>query len=347
MAMLVVWSHSFALFRGSEDREPLSILMNGIYNAGNLGVLVFFTISGFLICHSYLHSKNVFQFLHRRVRRIYPGYMAATLIGAFIIIPIFSSGAMKLSYSEVLKVIGLNLLLRNYIPPADAFGGNSINGSLWSIPYEFWCYLGLAALGMVSLLPKRFFCLGITILVMAVRVWLDLTGRKPGGGLIGLIIGWPYLWFIVLPCFMFGVCAYLYRDCVPRSRMFLIAGLALLVLVANLPIEPLHRMVLTNLVFPPTMAYAVFYVAFSDNLKLHRVARWGDFSYGTYLYAFPIQKMLLATFATNIGFPFYIAMSMTLALIGGVTSWHLVERWFLSSGRLGNTARGSTAAKIQ
>ena len=346
MAMLVVWSHSFA-FWGSEDREPLSILMNGTYNAGNVGVLVFFTISGFLISHSYLHSENVLQFLRRRVCRIYPGYIAATLIGAFVIIPLFSSRAVTFSQLEVLKVIGMNLLLRNYIPPTDAFGGSAINGSLWSIPYEFWCYIGVAALGMTSLLPKRFFCLAITILTMAVRVWLDLTGQKPGGGLIGLIVGWPYLWFVVLPCFMFGVSAYLYRAAVPRSRILLIEVVTLLVLVANLPIQPLYRLALTNLVFPPTIAYVVFYAAFSGHFRLHGAARWGDFSYGTYLYALPLQNILFATVGMTMGFPLYIVASMALALIGGITSWYLVERWFLLHRRNVNAPRESIAPKIQ
>ena len=155
MALLVVWSHSFALYLGSEDREPLSILMNGTYNSGNVGVLVFFVISGFLICHSYLNSKTVIEFLGRRVRRIYPGYIASILICAFIIIPLFSSlQLINLTFLEISKVIGLNLLLRNYFPPSDVFGGRAINGSLWSIPYEFWCYIGLAALGAAGVLKS-------------------------------------------------------------------------------------------------------------------------------------------------------------------------------------------------
>ena len=49
MSLLVVWSHSFALWLGSESSEPVSLLMAGTYNSGNLGVLAFFAISGFLI----------------------------------------------------------------------------------------------------------------------------------------------------------------------------------------------------------------------------------------------------------------------------------------------------------
>ncbi len=330
MAVLVVWSHSFALYYGSEETEPLSLLMRGTYNAGNLGVLVFFVISGFLICQSYSHCKNVLQFLERRVRRIYPGYMAATLIGAFIVIPLFSSHTLRdFTGPEILKSVGLNLLLRNYVPPSDVFGKGAINGSLWSIPYEFWCYLGLAALGLVGLLSKRVICVAIPLITMAVRVWLDLTGRKPGGGLLELFIGWPYLWFVVLPCFMFGVVAYVFRGSLPRSRLLLITALAALVVVANLPIDPLSRKLVTDLLFPPIIAYATFYIAFSENFRWHDAARWGDFSYGTYLYAFPIQLMLLASLGKALSFPAYLALSIVLALGAGTVSWHLVERWFL------------------
>ena len=204
MALLVVWSHSFAIYVGSEDGEPISLLMNGTYNAGNIGVLVFFIISGFLICQSYDQRNTVRKYFERRVRRIYPGYLVATAICAFVIIPIFSSHA-DLSTKEVFKTLGLNLLLQNYFPPSDVFDGRALNGSLWSIPFEFWCYIGLAILGLSQLLIERWSIVAIASLAMLIRVWLDLTGRKPGGGLVGLIIGWPYEWFIVLPCFLAGV----------------------------------------------------------------------------------------------------------------------------------------------
>src|SRR5271170_7171739 len=88
MALLVVWSHCFALSlpRG-EATEPISIITNGHYNAGNIGVMVFFAISGFLICQSFLTTGDTAKFFVKRIRRIYPGFMVATTIGAFVIIP--------------------------------------------------------------------------------------------------------------------------------------------------------------------------------------------------------------------------------------------------------------------
>jgi peptidoglycan/LPS O-acetylase OafA/YrhL len=331
MALLVVWSHSFAIYLGTEDNEPLSLLMNGAYDSGKVAVLVFFIISGFLITHSFLNSKSVSKYFYRRVSRIYPGYIVATLISVSVIVPAFSSRTLSdFTSTEVVKALGLNLLLQGYFPASDAFNGTSINGSLWSISYEFWCYVGLAALGIVGLLKNRFACLTITLLVMAIRVWLDLTGRHPGGGFVGAIIGYPYLWFVVLPCFMMGACFYLYRDVIPRSSWAVLSGLCMLALAPNLPLEPLHGKILTNIILPPVIAYATLYVAFSKSIKLYDAAKWGDFSYGTYLYAYPIQKMLFATFGGALIFPRYIAVSLALSSSAGVMSWYLIERWFLS-----------------
>jgi len=64
---------------------------------------------------------------------------------------------------------------------------------------------------------------------------------------------------------------------------------------------------------------------------LHNAARFGDFSYGTYLYAFTIQEALLFLFGKELTFPLYVAASMAFALFAGVVSWFTVERWFLVS----------------
>src|SRR6476660_364780 len=158
MALAVVWSHSFALFYGSEKTEPTSILLSGAYNAGNLGVMVFFVISGFLVTKSLFSSDSLLQFIMRRIRRVYPGYLVATSICAFVIIPIYAH-LMNMTVGEVFKTLGANLFLRNYFPPSNAFTANPtpnvVNGSLWSIPFEFWCYIGIAALGIVGLANRR------------------------------------------------------------------------------------------------------------------------------------------------------------------------------------------------
>ena len=332
MALLVVWSHSFAIFLGSEDNEPISLLLNGSYNAGNIGVLVFFVISGFLISHSFQHSKSIRNYMVRRIRRIHPGFIVATTICAFVVVPLNSS-MMKMDASEVVKVFGLNALLQNYMPPSTAFATNpvpgAVNGSLWSISFEFWCYIFVAALGVVGLAKSRWLLVAAVLAILVARVILDIFGLKPGLGLIGDIIGWPYLWTKVLPSFLFGMIAYNFRDLIPRSLGLLVVLLAASLVAAHISATAVH------LIFPAAMAYSVFYLAFSP-LKLPDAAKWGDISYGTYLYAFPIQQMLAASYLFTLSFAELLGLSMVLSLGAGIFSWHIVEKHFLARTRKPN-----------
>lgn len=326
MALLVVWSHSFALHQGTESHEPVTVLLNGVYTAGSLGVMVFFMISGFLITQSFLSSKTLRRFMEQRVRRIYPGYLVATSLCAFVVVPLFSS-VRDLSPAQVATTLVANLFLRNHFPPADAFAGNpvplAVNGSLWSIPFEFWCYIGVAALGVSGLLTRRWVTTGLLVVALIGRVVLDVADRKPGGGLIGVIIGWPYQWFVILPSFLLGMVAHLYQTVLPR-RPWLLAGLlAAAIGSAHLNIHAAH------LLIAPALAYATFYVAFSPAVRLQRAGAYGDFSYGTYLYAYPIQQMLFALVGPRLSLPIFILLSLILSLAAGICSWFMIERWFI------------------
>ena len=330
MAMLVVWSHSFALYKGSESTELMSRLTQGVINSGNCGVFVFFMVSGFLITQSFDRSSSPWSYLKKRVARIHPGFIAATSVCAFVIVPLYSNTAAYTA-GAVAKTVGLNLLLQGYFIDPAPFRQNpgpALNGALWSIPYEFWCYLGVLALGIFGFLKlnRRALILGVLILLAIVRGWLELTGRKPGGGFIGLIIGWPYEWFKVLPCFLAGMLTYLYRDSIPRRLWIAVLGPMLVIAIANLPIAMPWKLSLVGLIFPPLVAYTVFYFAFSK--QLFDASRYGDFSYGTYLYAFPIQQIVIARLGAAIPFWLYIPRAMLLSLAAGVLSWHAVERWF-------------------
>lgn len=330
MALLVVFSHSYALRFGSEEREPLSIATNGFYNSGDIGVWVFFIISGFLIARSHERSASSRAFVINRIRRIYPGYLAATTICAFVITPLFAPG-FPIATGEIARTIGGNLLLANQFPLPALFAGNpnpAINGSLWSIKYEFLCYLGVLMLGVLALPVHR---LAVPLVYAASVVawcWLDLSGRKPGGPeLVRAAIGWPYLWFQILPNFLAGMIAYHYRDRIPRSTLLLGAGVVACFMAFHLGGGGPIGIVAAHLLVPPVLAYLVLWFAFYPAIRLSAAARYGDFSYGTYLYAFVIQQMLVATL--DLPFPIFVLLSLVLALSAGACSWWLVERHFL------------------
>jgi peptidoglycan/LPS O-acetylase OafA/YrhL len=109
-----------------------------------------------------------------------------------------------------------------------------------------------------------------------------------------------------------------YRDLVPRSGWIVLGSLVLLVGCSRLSALTARELL------PIVLAYCVFYFAFSR--QFWQAAKYGDFSYGTYLYAFPIQQLILAF--TALSFPLFVGTSMVLSALAGVASWFAVERWF-------------------
>jgi peptidoglycan/LPS O-acetylase OafA/YrhL len=160
---------------------------------------------------------------------------------------------------------------------------------------------------------------------------MDLFLVESGAGTSRL----PYLWTAVLPSFLFGMVAYSYRKSLPRRRALLIALSVAAVAACWL------NGGLANLLMVPAIGYATFYVAFSGHIRLHDFAKNGDFSYGTYLYAFPIQQMLQTPFGASLSLASYICTSFALSLIAGIASWHLVEKHFLGY-RAGRSLRAAS-----
>ena len=334
MALLVVWSHSFALYFGSEANEPISLLTHGAVNAGEVAVDVFFMLSGFLISKSFDRSTSSWSYLKKRIARIYPGYLVAVAIFAFVLLPLYAG--TRYSAGGIVKTLTLNLALRGwFIDPAPFINNpdHALNGSLWSIPYEFWCYIGVLALGIVRI--RKGALLAIFAAIVAANVWTEFTGKKFGGGIVSLVLGWPNLWFRMAPCFIAGMLLYAYRDCVPRSSRVALSGLGLFVAAAW--VYPLAA----DAILPLALAYAVFHWGFSR--QYFHAAKYGDFSYGAYLYAYPIQQLLIAF--SVLSFPIFVIVSILLSLAAGIASWFAVERWFHRTNEpLPSTPRASDVA---
>src|SRR5262249_44296152 len=92
-AVLVIYSHSYPLSRGSNATEPLSILTHRQTTFGGISVWAFFAISGFLITQSWQRSPNLIKFLKRRVSRIYPAFIVTAILTALIVVPLAADSA--------------------------------------------------------------------------------------------------------------------------------------------------------------------------------------------------------------------------------------------------------------
>lgn len=342
-AALVVYSHSYPLGAGAFATEPLHRLSDGQATLGDLAVNAFFVISGFLITASYERSKGLFDYAHKRVCRIYPGFIVANLIGTFVVLRFALPQGVPfpdinpLQYSlDTIRLIGFNTpeaFAENIYRVGD---GGVLNGSLWSIPYESWCYVGVAILGICSLLVRPRVMLGLFIFSLALAAlfaYRDLTWFR--GGPFTATFGHPHNWARLLPFYMAGVVAYRYRHRLhSRDTLALIALLSLVITA--------YFKGTWSVVLPVAGSYLIFWFAFHERWHFPNFARFGDFSYGLYLYAFPIQQLVVHYYGGSMSPIKLCLLSLPPSIIAGMLSWFLVERWFLSRrGRKPSKARAS------
>jgi peptidoglycan/LPS O-acetylase OafA/YrhL len=292
-ALLVMLTHAFALTPRGPHVEPLVYLSGHRTDLGVVGVAAFFIMSGFLIAGSWERSGRLNDFMRARLLRILPGLALALLlcavVGAFLTVTPEHYPASAASY------VWRNLLMyRGQADLAGVFASNPygpvVNGSLWTLRHEFTCYLLIAALGLVRQLR-----LPVMLLIDRINMLRELLP----------LLAW----------FMAGACAYAWRaQVVSRALWLALAALTLLLIVNGV----------TLLVIAPLLAVALIRLLYLPG-PLTGFGRYGDFSYGLYIYAFPVQQLLvwlmpLQTPLQN----FLMALPLTLAL--AVLSWYLVER---------------------
>ncbi len=343
LSLVVLFPHSFPLATGSEDHEPLIWFSKGQINLGGLAVDWFFVLSGFLISQSWERSRTVWSFLKKRVYRIYPGYIVAAAVCIWVIVPLAGPEGFRVySGRTVLENSWQVLLLRGFTTP-DAFLNNpaprAVNGSLWTITYEFWCYLGVVLLGLSTLLRRRGLVLGLFGASVVISFVFEFFHLTPGGKLLGLIFGYPPFWARLLPYYLAGVVAYQFREYFRPDRR--LAALALLGLALG-ALTP-HGVLFT---LPTLGTYLVLYLAFTNDWKWHNAAGRGDFSYGIYLYAFPIQQLIMFRLGRTVDPLVLFALAFVPTVLAGVLSWHLVERRFLKKSHA-ITVKPSHPAPVQ
>jgi len=330
LAVLVIYSHGYALGLGSELAEPFVRLTHGQVTGGVIAVDTFFVMSGFLITASAERSRNVGSFLRKRVARIYPAFLVAALLTALVVVPLsggrflYSDWPMRIS-----NFVWKSLWLAEF-SYSGVFAGNPypnvINGSTWSIPYEFWCYVGVAVLLVMGILRRRTIVLRLFVVAWIVSILFRVEGWILGGKQLGLIFGPPQLWARMLPLYLAGVVFYLYRDRIPLRGWIAALSLAAMV-VASFFYSGWTAF------FPIAGAYLAFWFAFTPGVRLRHFGRFGDFSYGTYLYAFPVEQLVAKWFGHPVAPSLLFACATPITLALAMASWYGVERHFLAPKR--------------
>lgn len=311
-ASSVVVFHSYAL-TGRWTSEPLWKLAPEL-NFGVVGVKIFFVLSGFLVTQSWLARRHAKSFVAARVLRIYPALVAATLFtillaGISSALPWGSFLGHPQTWDYAWRVaLGWDMVYR--LPgafPTNPFP-HDVNGSLWTLPIELRLYVALLCAGMVGLFANRFISLvtvGVLMLVfIAQPEWFPLAANDRVVRELALL-------------FALGSLACACRDAVPLS----LAGLA--VVLALIAWNP-GGLTRANY-FAPLLTYAVLVLAYHPQLQWPWFRQVGDYSYGVYVYSFPIQQTLMQRLPElePVGL---LLVSLPLSIAVAFLSWHGLER---------------------
>lgn len=331
LASLVIWSHSFVLSTGQVSSEPLLRWTRGQIDWGGLAVDFFFVISGFLITYSWMRSASARDYLVKRVSRIYPGFILASLVQALLILPMvtpvfrgFTLRQWLMLPANILDLVGFGYPYGN-VPPVFVHNPlpNVMNGSLWTIRYEFVCYLLIPVLASLGFLRRRW---PLAAVWAGIVVMTGLGVVIPTHKLVTATLGAPLHWPRFLSFFLAGMVFCVYREQISWRRSYALVCVAALVIAARLP------PVLTYLL-PVCGGYALLCFALPPARVFTEFGRFGDFSYGTYLYAFPIQQCIVMAAGGRIGPVRLFLIACPLSIAAGIASWFVVERWFLRRKR--------------
>src|SRR6516225_1949598 len=319
-AISVVFSHSFLIAEGTQDREWLIRLTGNQSILGLVGVFVFFAISGFLVTQSFEETGDPLRFLLKRALRIFPGLFVATLLSAFVLAPFVTSLplGLYLSQPEPYEYVFGNTLLDQTVHelPGVSFVDNQVglevNGSLWTLRYEFVMYLMVLALGVLRLLTVRVALLLVAFGIVDLHFSL-LDPTEKWGWFFQLLSNWGWL----VAFFAAGMVLYKLR----HTRIFdgRIALLALAGLVLSVPLRQFI------LLFPLFGCYLAIWLALTKHLPVIPAARFGDLSYGIYIYGWPVEQGAAWLLGGRIVWWQVFLLALPTAAVLAFLSWHLVE----------------------
>lgn len=329
-AGMVLCSHQFALIGQSEPR-PF-----GLLKIGTLGVLMFFSISGYLVAQSWDRDPRLLHFIVKRFLRVWPGLAAVTCVAALILGPAVTLLSIHdyLRSSETWRYFSqLYLDIQLHLPGVFEHNViNAVNGSLWTIPIEVRWYGVLAGAGLCALLRFRArFLLLLIVLLYSIYIYgiFDVQ-HNPVAQFLFPDFGAEYGSF-----FCYGAVMYRFHGEWRRYYWHLIPALILLSMalaVLNYGYAALYIL----------LPFFVISLGLQSTPVLRRFGRYGDFSYGIYIYAFMVQQLV----ASNIGKnqPYWLALlaSTIFTLACAFLSWHLIEqpalglKRYLSKDRLPN-----------
>ena len=334
---VILW-HSWPLTGRDVSFEPVRQLLRDGFVDG------FFAISGFLITWSWLRNPRARDYFAARGLRLLPGLWICLIVTAFAIAPIAvaiqggSAQKLLVSRGPIDYVLGNGAvqLLKHDIngTPTGVPWFGEWNGSLWTLFWEVLCYVTIAGLGLLGLLRFRW---TVPVLLMGVLLWSATLPsmsavveappdkRPPIDAATSMLIAQGAAARFGL-MFLVGALLFQVRNMIP-ARWSLVALSVVIVFATSM--MPNYRLLGA---FP--LAYAII-VSGALIRNKHLVLRT-DVSYGVYIYAFPIQQLLVICGLSFLAPPLFAIIATAVTLPLAAVSWFLVEKPAMSlKARLG------------
>lgn len=316
-AMAVLFSHSWPIGFGEHDPTIFG------FSIGTIAVCVFFWTSGYLVTGSWFRDPRLIQFSKARFLRIYPGLFVNTIICILFLGPVFTTLSLYDYFSSSETWLYLTnasaLKLRAELP--GVFGENpirTVNGSLWTLPYEVSCYMLLVFLFVtiknirIVALLSVFLLFVHTVVVFGLKI--DLASASS--------LQKHYFHFSrFLIAFFAGVLFRIYGFEKIHWLYFVFVLVVVLTVSANADAQIIKS-------YSMIVASCAFVVLFSFKLPAFAIIphSWGDWSYGIYIYAFPVQQLIKnSSFFADSKF-LYILTSCLLTIFLAVLSWFFIEK---------------------
>lgn len=330
-ALAVIFSHSYLLATGSEKTEPFQLHTGEIL--GIYGVFVFFILSGFLVTDSALRSRTLGSFALKRVRRIFPAFLAANILTAALVVPFFATegAAAFLSDPKTWKTLLRVLTFQDgslyywkvafYAPALEGQSGMTgvVNGVLWTIRVEVSCYVVVGLLMVTRLLrPVSIMVLAVLTTVLSFRYDVQVTP---------FLVGLSY----TAPCFVAGMFLRIHAQQHRASGvMALYSALALALSMVLFP----GWSRITQILFPIFAAYPLLWLgqrSFGRDMASGK--SWNDPSYGIYIWGWPVQQVILSFTGPEIAPVPFMMLCLPATLAAGYLSWHFIEKPFLARAK--------------
>lgn len=314
-AVCIMYYHSFALV-GVDEREPLFRLTEGRMNVSFIGLCIFFAISGYLIAKSAINSPTLINYLWKRLLRIQPllivlCILTVTCLGlAFTSLSAgeyFTTGATWTYFRNIFPAFGIQFSLPGVF---SGMPDSGVNGSLWTLIIEERLYLFMCIIFFFGRKSAKSFIV-IVILLNALYLGNRFLFKSQ---LVPYLAGYSFIFYLL---FLNAAVLYLSKLNISKHpSLIFIAGVLLFGLATSFQV--------LNFLYVYAAPLMVNGVAYFRGW-LNKAGQFGDFTYGLYVFAFPVQNALISRWQLTDPYLVFV-LTLIIVLPMAVLSWHLLEK---------------------